>query len=125
MNETSQGGRWQRSPEVAAAIARALELGAVLGERDVVADAELALRGLHPVSIAHGSPDSPEEQQLLWTTVRGWARDTGHLTSTAGGSEHTTFLFTDADAAVAFQARVAGAAPRWWRITATAKPRFQ
>lgn len=119
---TGPAPTWRDQPETTAATARFRDLDAALRPGGPVAEAELALRGLHPVTIAHGVPEQPEEQELLYTAVAAWAREDGHLTSTRGGSQWTTYLFNTAATAAAFHARVTAAAPSWWRVTATATP---
>ncbi|MGH3158662.1 MAG: hypothetical protein ACRDNF_19085 [Streptosporangiaceae bacterium] len=91
----------------------------------VVTEAELATRGIHPVSIAHGSAETDHDADLIFEVVPRLARDCGPLAGTRGGGEHTTYLFTGPGAeasATAFIAAVAEVAPRWWRVTATAWP---
>jgi hypothetical protein len=46
----------QQEPAYEAAKLRAAELAAVFAGHQVVTEAELATRGIHPVSIAHGAP---------------------------------------------------------------------
>lgn len=108
-----------------AAMRHAAELAEVFGEHQVVTEAELAARGIHPVSIAHGCAETDQDADLIYETVPRLARGCGQLTGTRGGNEHTTYLFTGptaAAAAAAFIAAVTEVAPRWWRVTATAWP---
>ena len=91
----------------------------------VLTEAELAARGIYPVSVAHGSPETGEDAGLIFEVLPRLARECGTLAATRGGNEYTTYLFAGpgaGDAAVAFVARVLAVAPRWWRITATAYP---
>jgi hypothetical protein len=104
---------------------RAAELAAVFSGHQVVTEAELAARGIHPVSIAHGCAETDEDAGLIYRELPRLARGCGPLAGTRGGNEHTTYLFTGPGAeaaAAAFTAAVAGIAPRWWRITPTAYP---
>ena len=104
---------------------RAEELAAVFAADQVVTEAELAAKGIYPVSVAHGSPETDEAAALIFEVLPRLARECGTLTATRGGNEYTTYLFAGpgADAAaVAFMARVLAVAPRWWRITAMAYP---
>ena len=112
-------------PDWEAARRRAEELAAMFTGHQVITEAELAARGIHPVSVAHGTPETDEDARLIFEELPRLARECGTLTGTRGGGEHTTYLFTGpgADAAAAaFMARVLAVAPRWWRITATAYP---
>ena len=115
-------------PDWEAAKRRAEELAAVFAADPVVTEAELAVRGIHPVSVAHGSPETDEDADLIFEVLPRLARECGTLAGTRGGNEYTTYLFAgpgaDADA-VTFIARVLAAAPRWWRITTTAYPVWQ
>lgn len=89
-----------------------------------VAEAEMAAQGLRPVTIAHGTPETPAEEALMHQ-LPGLAAECGTVAGSRGGGEHVTYLFAgpDADtAAAAFTDRVRAAAPRWWRVTHTAYP---
>ena len=108
-----------------AARQRAAELSALFQTHQVVAEAELAARGIFPVSVVHGDAENDEDADLIHRALPGLARETGPLAGQSGGNDYSTFLFSGpgaADAAAAFVARVLQIAPRWWRITATAHP---
>jgi hypothetical protein len=83
-----------RDPAYEAAKQRAAELAAVFAGHQVVTEAELATRGIHPVSIAHGSAETDRDAELIFEVVPRLARDCGPLAGTRGGGEHTTYLFT-------------------------------
>jgi hypothetical protein len=115
-------------PEWEAARRRAQELAAMFRGHQAVTEAELAAQGIHPVSVAHGTPEADEDAHLIFEILPCLARECGTLAGTRGGNEHTTYLFAGpgADtAAVTFIARALAITPRWWRITATAHPVFR
>ncbi|WP_189243676.1 hypothetical protein [Planobispora rosea] len=87
-----------------------------------IAEAELAAAGLHPVTIAHGDPEDPEETQALFKTLPRQAKQTQALQARSGGNDYTTYLFTNPTAAAAFTADAVALARPWWRITPTAHP---
>jgi hypothetical protein len=68
-------------------------LSRVFQQHQAIAEAELAAHGIHPVSIAHGDPETQEETTLLIERVPTLAHKTGHLTSRRGGNDNTTYLF--------------------------------
>jgi hypothetical protein len=106
------------------ALRKASELEAMFAGHPAVAEAEMAARGYHPVTIAHGTPETSEEQDLMHG-LAATAAECGDLAGIRGGNEHTTYLFRGPGAgaaAASFVARVTGAAPHWWRVTATAYP---
>jgi hypothetical protein len=110
-----------------AARQRAAELAGLFAGHQVVTEAELATRGICPVSIAHGSAETDHDAELIFEVVPRLARGCGTLAGTRGGGEHTTYLFTGpgaSTAVAAFTAAVLAVAPRWWRITPTACPQW-
>jgi hypothetical protein len=109
--------------EAARRLGRAL--AAMLANSQAIAAAELAARGIHPVSVAHGEITGPEDAELICGSLPQLAAECGSLAGHQAGSEHTTFFFTGpgADAAAsAFIARILVIAPEWWRVTPTAHP---
>jgi hypothetical protein len=117
--------QWEDARE--AAMQKAGELESVFAGHQSVTEAELAAQGLHPVTVAHGTPETNGEQALL-DALAAIALECGPLAATRGGSEHTTYLFAGPAAsasAAAFTARVTGAAPYWWRVTPTAWPSWR
>lgn len=93
-----------------------------------VEEALLAARGIHPVSVAHGDPESDADAKLIYEVLPDLARESGTITATRGGHDYTTYLFAgpDApDAVAAFIARAIAVAPPRWRITPTAHPVFR
>lgn len=107
---------------------RAAELFATFAEQQAVAEAELAARGIHPVSIAHGDPETPEDANLIFEALPALAGECGTIAGSRGGNDYITYLFAGpgaADAAVTFIARALAIAPRWWRITPTAHPAWR
>jgi hypothetical protein len=108
----------------AAALRKASELEAMFAGPAVVTEAELAARGIFPVTVAHGTPEAPDDEALL-RSLAAIAGECGPLEGLRGGNEHTTYLFSGPAAsasAAAFTARVTGAAPAWWRVTPTSCP---
>jgi hypothetical protein len=110
-------------------LAQARRLAADLDELfragPAIADAELSARGLRPVTIAHGAPDTGTDEQLIHQVLPRMASQAGPVAAVRGGSEHTTWLFTGPAAdrsAAAFIGGALSVAPLWWRITATAHP---
>lgn len=104
---------------------RARELASMFAAEQAVTEAELAAHSIHPVTIAHGTPETPEETELIYEALPALARECGPLSGTRGGNEYTTWLFCGPGAAengAAFIAVVTSIAPRWWRVTATAHP---
>jgi hypothetical protein len=93
----------------------------VFAADQVVTEAELAARGIHPVSVAPRKRTRTPISSSRY--CRAWPGNAAP--SPPREAEYTTYLSTGpgADAAaVAFMARALAAAPRWWRITATAYP---
>jgi hypothetical protein len=113
-------------PAFEAAKRQAEEMAAMFAGLQVVTEAELAIRGIWPVSVVHGDAETAEDADLIYGTLHRLAGESGPLAGYRGGNDYTTFLFTGPaaeDAAAAFIARVqAMDHPRWWRITATAHP---
>jgi hypothetical protein len=111
----------------AEALHRASALIAAFAQQQVVTEAELALGGIHPVSVVHGDPETAADANLMFTVLPALARRCGHVRGTRGGNDYTTYLFSGdgaAGAAIAFTAAVLEIAPRWWRVTPTAHPVF-
>jgi hypothetical protein len=113
-------------PAFEAAKRQAEELAAVFAGDQVVTEAELAIRGIWPVSVVHGDAETAEDADLIYGALHHLAEECGPLAGYRGGNDYTTFLFTGPDAkasAAAFITRAqAMEHPRWWRITATAHP---
>jgi hypothetical protein len=112
---TTEPGPYE-GPEWEAAKRRAEELAAMFTAHQAVTEAELAAQGIHPVSVAHGSPETNEDADLIFEVLPRLARECGTVAGTRGGGEHTTYLFAGpgADTAVvAFMARALAIAPRW------------
>ena len=113
-------------PAFEAAKRQAEEFAAIFGGLQVVTEAELAIRGIWPVSVIHGDAETAEDADLIYGGLHRLAGECGPLAGYRGGNDYTTFLFTGPDAkasAAAFTARAqAMDHPRWWRITATAHP---
>lgn len=93
----------------------AIELSRMFRQTQAVVEAELAAYGIHPVSIAHGDPETHEETVLLFETVPELARMTGLLVSRLGGSDYSTFMFCGdgaEQAALEFRTQLLQIAPR-------------
>jgi hypothetical protein len=108
-------------PKEPAAIMAAFE------QRALVEEAALAARGVHPVSVVHGDPDSEKAVELIFGTLHRLAEEAGHFTRTVGGNDYTTWFFEGPgaeQAAVKFIAAVTAIAEPWWIVTATAQPKF-
>ncbi|GGL55335.1 hypothetical protein [Planomonospora parontospora] len=106
----------------------AASLAVALAGPAVLAEAELAVRGLHPVSVAHGDAETDEDARLIYTELPALAARAGTVCSRRGGNDYSTFLFTGPDAAraaEAFSTAVHAMAPSWWRVTPTAQPVYR
>lgn len=113
---------WQDTPEVRDALGRAAEILAILALPDEeAARARLAARGLYPVAVVHGEPDSDVAVELICGRMSRAAERLG-CRHKSGGNDATTYLFPARDAAVDFLAEVSGFAESWWTLTATARP---
>jgi hypothetical protein len=112
---------WTDDPAVREAMARAREIAAITALPEETARAELAARGLHPVSVAHGEPESDQAVELICGRLAEAAERLG-CRHKSGGNDATTYLFPSHDAAVQFLAEVTGFAESWWTVTATARP---
>jgi hypothetical protein len=91
----------------------------------VVRHAEMALRGEYPVTVAHGTPETPHDTVLVYDRLGELAAATGRLKSRGGGSEHTTFVFAGEgaqEAAGRFLRAAQAVGPSWWKVTATSHP---
>jgi hypothetical protein len=112
---------WKDDPAVQDALARSREISVICTLPEEEAQAELAARGLHPVSVAHGELDSDEAADLIcgWMAKAAERHGCGHK---HGGNDATTYLFHSHDAAVQFIAEVTGFAKSWWTVTETARP---
>ncbi|GAA4626755.1 hypothetical protein GCM10023196_036280 [Actinoallomurus vinaceus] len=94
----------------------------------MIAEAELAVRGIHPVSVVHGDAVDQETDNLIHRVLPRLAREAGTLAGTQGGNDYTTYLFAGPDAqqaAVRFIAAASEEAESWWKITPTAQPKFR
>ena len=113
-------------PAFEAAKRQAQEMAAMFAGLQVVTEAELAIRGIWPVSVVHGDAETAEDADLIYGALHRLAGECGQLAGYRGGNDYTTFLFTGPDAETAAKAFLARAQamehPRWWRITATAHP---
>ncbi len=100
-------------------------MAAVWAEIAAVTEAELAARGIHPVTVAHGEASTDEDVTLVYTSLHRLADRCGTLAGFRGESDYATFLFAGPGADTAadtFIARALEIAPGWWRVTATALP---
>jgi len=117
------------SPEFEEAKQRAAEFAAVFAGLAVQAEAELAVRGIYPVSVVHGYAEDEASSGLIYGRLPRLAEESGQLAGARGGNDYTTWLFSGPDAANAalrFTARVdALDHPSWWRVTPTATPVYQ
>jgi hypothetical protein len=52
-----------------------------------VTEAELAARGIHPVSVVHGCPETGQDTGLIYQVLPALAREFGPLAGTRGGAE--------------------------------------
>ena len=111
---------WADDPAIRDAVARRQEISAILALPEAQAQGELAARGLHPVSVAHGELDSNQAADLICGRAATAAKRHGCLYKT-GGNDATTYLFPSHDAAVGFLAEVTGFAGSWWSVTATVR----
>ena len=101
-----------------------------------VDEAEMAMRGEHPVSVVHGDMETDDDAQLIGTLL---PRCAGHaafeagatIAGTRGGNDYTTYRFAGPGAAKA-AADFAGYARNmalitgrtWWNVTETPSPVF-
>jgi hypothetical protein len=124
---------WRDDPDIHAAIERAKGIMAMFTQAHALTEAELALNGIHPVSVVHGPMESSEDEKLICETLpelaEQCARETGaRVASTIGTGDTTTKMFAGLgaeDAALLFMARVlALGPPAWWRVTPEARPRY-
>ena len=100
---------------------------AVLGPMQILEEAELAARGIHPVSVVHGVVASADDEALVFCVLPELAREAGLFTSMRGGIDYMTWFFggpAAEQAASVFISRVTAIAPHWWVVTAAAQPRF-
>jgi len=106
----------------AAALRRAAALEAMFSGHQVVVEAELALRGLIPVTVIHGDAEDQEAADLIYRGLPAPADECGPQAGNrgGGGNDYTTSLFADADAAARFAAGAREMCPSWWRATETA-----
>jgi hypothetical protein len=56
-----------------------------------VTEAELAAHGIHPMSIAHGTPETDEDTALVYRELPRLAEECGTLAGTRGGNEYITY----------------------------------
>ncbi len=102
-------------------------LRATLGEMQVAEEAELAARGIHPVSVVHGEVASADDETLVFGVLPRLAREAGAFTSMRGGSDYMTWFFDGPEAeqaAITFIAAVTVIALPGWVVTPTAQPKF-
>jgi hypothetical protein len=102
-------------------------LAAALGQMQLAEEAELAARGIHPVSVVHGDVESADDETLVFGVLPRIAREAGQFTSMRGGSDYMTWFFDGPEAeqaAITFISSVTATAPHWWVVTPTAQPRF-
>jgi hypothetical protein len=100
---------------------------AALGPMQILEEAELAARGIHPVSVVHGKVSSADDEALVFCVLPQLAREAGPFASTRGGIDYMTWFFGGPGAeraASVFISRVTAVAPRWWVVTPAAQPRF-
>lgn len=103
------------------------EIMAAFEQAAAVEEAELAARGVHPVSVVHGDIESEEDANLICGTLHELAARAGTYSLTRGGNDYTTWFFDSSEsarAAVTFIAAVIAIAPPWWVVTPTAQPKF-
>ena len=117
-------GDWRDDPDVKAAIARAAELAALPWTPGPAAEAEVASRGLHPVSVVHGDPEDEEAVELVCGRLARLADRLG-CRSKVGGNDAATYLLPSAEAAAEFIADVTSWCPSWWTVTPTARPVYR
>lgn len=89
--------------------------------------AELAARGIVPVSVVHGDPESAEDEQLHHSLHR-LAAEAGPYCATIGGNDYTTWHFCGPNAendALVFIGLADRIARPWWTITRTAHPVYR
>jgi hypothetical protein len=112
------------------------EFAAYVAQVEAVDEAEMAMRGEHPVSVVHGDPESELDALLMF----GWlpraagvlaGQDGGRVAGTIGGNDYTTWRFAGpgaaaAAAAFADYARLVAAHLNrtWWNVTETPGPVF-
>lgn len=101
-----------------------------------VDEAEMAMRGEHPVSVVHGDPESELDALLMFDWLPRAAgviaaRHGGRVAGWRGGGDYTTRRFAGpgaAQAAAAFAdyARLVAAHLNrtWWNVTETPSPVF-
>lgn len=112
------------TPEIRAAIDRARQFAGLFTINAIVAEAEFAAAGIHPVSVVHGDPETQADAALIHR-LPALADEAGRRAGSRGGNDYTTFLFASEQAADGFVAALAALSlPRWWRVTLTAVPQF-
>ena len=102
-----------------------LEELAAWSERAAAAEAaDLAARGIVPVSVVHGDLETAEDERLIHD-LHQLAAGTGPYCTVIGGHDYTTFHFCGPHAgrdALAYIAAVDRIAKPWWNVTQTAHP---
>ena len=83
-------------PAFEAAKRQAAEMAALFAGLQVVTEAELAIRGIWPVSVVHGDAETAEDADLIYGALHRLAGECGQLAGYRGGNDYTTFLFTRA-----------------------------
>ncbi|MGH3190674.1 MAG: hypothetical protein ACRDOL_26120 [Streptosporangiaceae bacterium] len=102
-------------------------LAAALSQLQLAEEAELAARGIHPVSVVHGDVSSADDETLVFGVLPRLARAAGTYTVMRGGSDYMTWFFDGPDAeqaAITFISSVTGIARPGWVVTPTAQPKF-
>jgi hypothetical protein len=123
---------WRDDPDVREAIERAKAIMALFTQAQAITEAELALNGIHSVSVVHGPMESYEDEKLICGTLpelaEQCAREVGAYVASTIGTGDTTKMFAGPgaqDAALLFMGRVLGfGPPAWWRVTPEAHPRY-
>jgi hypothetical protein len=101
-----------------------------------VDEAEMAMRGEHPVSVVHGDMETADDEKLIGTLLPRCAavaaqQAGARIAGTRGGNDYTTWRFAGPGAARA-AADFAGyarnlalmAGRTWWNVTETPGPVF-
>jgi len=83
---------------------------------------ELRARGLHPVAVVHGGPESDDDVRRF-AAVSALAHTLGSAFR-SGGNDYDVYLFPTPNDAGRFAARASEFVDPWWRITLDATPRF-
>lgn len=112
------------------------EFRAWISSAAAVDEAEMAMRGEHPVSVVHGDMETDDDAKLIGTLLPRCAEVAAQqagatIAGTRGGNDYTTYRFAGAGAAKAaadfagyarYMALMTGR--RWWNVTETPSPVF-